>query len=161
MKLAVSIYLPKRRAVDSHEPPTPTFGLGNIAEKNKYVPVVDIDQKLSYKQLIDVVRTGWNIFGLSGYVIVNTMKGHHVIWETTVNWKQLNTLWTKLKHILDHHWITLQRKRKYAILRVRGKYIDSDLCIYEEVLSNEDPCFEKWYSLYKHLMGGKKCQASH
>jgi hypothetical protein len=133
------------------------MGIGNMIDKDKYIPVMDIDSKISYQQILEIIRGAWKVIGYCGYVIVSTRKGYHLIFETITDWKTLNKLWSKYKYYLDRKWIKLQRIRKFAILRVWGKYMDNDLCILEEALFHDNEWFNKWYHLYKLLSGGRKC----
>ncbi len=150
-----AIYLPKRKAVFKHMRPTVSLGIGNMIDNNKYIPVMDIDKKINYKNLIEIIRGSWRVIGYCGYVLVSTRKGYHIIFETITNWKTLNRLWSKYKNVLDKKWIKLQRLRRFAILRVYGKYVENDICIIEEALFHDNEWFNKWYSLYKSLIGGR------
>jgi len=125
--LEISIYLPKRRAVRGRGVSMVGLGIGNMISRNTYVPLIDIDRRLKPSTLNDIIRCGCKLLNTNNYLIVETMKGYHIIWLTTVSWKMLNRLWTRLKEYIDRRWITLQRKRGYGILRVRGKYNEKDL----------------------------------
>ena len=148
-----SIYIPKRKAVKNRQPALLTFGIGNEVRKNKYVPVIDIDDKYGLKTIIS---TGYRLLNPSGYMIVSTTKGYHVIFFTIVNWSKLNSLWSKLKNFLDRKWITLQRKRGYAVLRVAGKYRCNDLKIMVFVVNDFlDPLVCKYLRFYLKVVDKK------
>lgn len=145
-----SIYLPRSRA--SAEPPTITLGLGNKLNDG-YIPLIDIDEKIPVKNLGDILRAGFKILGKCDVIVSETKKGYHVIWLTKTDWKTLNRLWAKLKHIIDRKWINMQRKRGYAVIRVRGKYRERDIKpIVITHLYKRERGVEKWMNMYLKLL---------
>lgn len=151
-----SIYIPRRRACKKHSPSVVALGIGNMVAPNTYVPLVDIDRKIKRKGLYDIIRAGYNVFGReTGYYIASTMKGYHIIWHTLVDWRTLNRLWTRLKPYLDWKWVKLQRRRGYAVVRVRGKYSEKDIELIEEKYVREHDYHKllyMWLRIYKYLV---------
>lgn len=156
--LEFSIYVPRRRS-SSNRRSCVALGIGNMIGPNEYIPLVDIDRKLDDIAIEYIVRTGWNVIGRSssrcGYIVTDTMKGHHVIWIDRVDWKTLNRLWTRLKPYLDRKWITVQRRRGYAVIRVRGKYPVRDLRVRKVYLNGGEEMDKvyRWVKLYLLLVG--------
>ncbi|NOZ31426.1 MAG: hypothetical protein GXO68_05740 [Crenarchaeota archaeon] len=98
----------------------PTWGVGS-KWRDKHLIFFDIDGKgitnvIEYLVARDIP-----------FIVMETAKGYHVIGLELVTWKQLNSMWTALKPAIDNKWITLQRKRGFAVLRVCGKYPCQDI----------------------------------
>ena len=120
----IVLYQPRRKACNNRVKALPTIGItSHVGEGygNRHFLFFDIDKK-NLDIVMQIVDTCMKDPRSRGFIVNETRKGYHVIIIGEFPWKVVNHYWSKFKNYLDRKWITLQRKRKYAILRVGGKY---------------------------------------
>jgi len=132
-----------RRACADREPPVGAVGITSEFKYNGkvyHVLFFDVDGKLAH--LANVLQYVRKL--KCSYVVVRTKKGYHVVCFGYFKWKEVQHHWRALKRTIDSKWINLQSKRKYAILRIAGKYSERDIKVVGvNVVEKNDPCLNK------------------
>jgi hypothetical protein len=119
-RLQIGYYLPRRAVVKDRGKAIPTWAITSTW-CDGHVIFFDVDGNgvgsvIQYLIARDIP-----------FIVARTRKGYHVIGLKLVSWKELNSMWSRLKPHLDSKWVTLQRKRGFAVLRVCGKYPCQDI----------------------------------